>query len=200
MALTPENFVFSIKANRYLTHIKRLMVESHEVMSFVDVAVELGHKLGPILFQLPKSVVPTVPDLEAFIGHLPKGLRCAFEIRQPEYAEAGIIRLLEKHNIGYCVNDFHEDGINYVTADFVYCRLHGPEKPFEGSYSEEQLRYWARAVEDWSMDGRDVFVYFNNTKFGEAIENSRRLMELVFDRPDPLPTKTLNTPNEAVLR
>ena len=68
-----------------------------------------------------------------------------------------------------------------ATAGFVYVRLHGPSREhlYAGSYSDDDLRWWADRVREWSAQGRDVYAYFNNDGFGHAVRNARTLRELL---------------------
>jgi uncharacterized protein YecE (DUF72 family) len=66
-----------------------------------------------------------------------------------------------------------------TTADFVYVRLHGPEAKYASNYTEEALIYWAGLCRQWSRDGKEVYVYFDNDLFAYAPFNAKRLSELV---------------------
>jgi uncharacterized protein YecE (DUF72 family) len=68
-----------------------------------------------------------------------------------------------------------------ATAPFVYVRLHGPDPHhlYAGSYSDDDLRWWADRIGEWEAMGRDVFAYFNNDGGGNAVRNARRLEQLL---------------------
>jgi uncharacterized protein YecE (DUF72 family) len=68
-----------------------------------------------------------------------------------------------------------------ATAPFVYVRLHGPDRHhlYAGSYSDDDLRWWADRVREWEATGRDVYVYFNNDGEGHAVRNALTLRHLV---------------------
>jgi uncharacterized protein YecE (DUF72 family) len=68
-----------------------------------------------------------------------------------------------------------------ATAPFVYVRLHGPshEHLYAGSYSDDDLRWWADRCREWDASGRDVYVYFNNDGDGHAVRNARTLKQLL---------------------
>ncbi len=66
-----------------------------------------------------------------------------------------------------------------TTTDFVYIRLHGPEKKYSGSYSEEELKSWAKKAEKWQKEGKDVFIYFDNDQNAYAAFNAKRLVEIL---------------------
>ena len=68
-----------------------------------------------------------------------------------------------------------------ATARFVYVRLHGPDREhlYAGSYSDDDLRWWADRVREWASQGRDVYAYFNNDGFGHAVRNAATLRWMV---------------------
>jgi len=68
-----------------------------------------------------------------------------------------------------------------ATAGFVYARLHGPDRGhlYGGSYTDDDLRWWAARVREWEAQGRDVLVYFNNDGGGNAVRNAGRLKRLL---------------------
>jgi uncharacterized protein YecE (DUF72 family) len=90
--------------------------------------------------------------------------------------------ILERHGAAYCVmSGARLPCILCATAGFVYVRFHGPDHDhlYAGSYSEDDLRWWADRIREWQEQGRDVFAYFNNDGFGYAVRNALRLKELV---------------------
>jgi uncharacterized protein YecE (DUF72 family) len=66
-----------------------------------------------------------------------------------------------------------------ITADFVYVRLHGPGKKYEGSYHGNSLHKWTRRCKEWTDDGKDVYIYFDNDQAGYAAFNAKDLKEMV---------------------
>jgi uncharacterized protein YecE (DUF72 family) len=207
---TPEDFVFSVKGSRYITHMLKLKgVETPLASFFAQGMLRLGEKLGPILWQFPPNFKFNVDRLETFFEMLPRSLkeaaelgkkhdprlngrswlkvskdrkvRHAIEIRNESFACEELVTLLRKHDISLVKADTVEWPLLMdVTADFVYCRLHGSEELYASGYSEDALDIWARRVAAWSSGGdaedgqkasskavrkrqqRDVFVYFDN--------------------------------------
>jgi uncharacterized protein YecE (DUF72 family) len=89
-----------------------------------------------------------------------------------------VYALLERHGAAYVVMSGAKlPCVLRATAPFVYVRMHGPdaEHLYAGSYSDEDLRWWASRVREWQGQGRDVFVYFNNDGFGHAVRNAETL-------------------------
>ena len=207
---TPEDFVFSIKAPRFITHIRRLKDCEGPVANFCAQGIlRLGKKLGPVLWQLPPSFKYEADLLESFFKLLPgthkeaasvganhdrwmngrawleveedAPLRHAIEIRHKSFANEEFIAILRKHKVALVVADTVDwPRLFDITADFMYCRLHGSEKVYASGYDAEAIDAWAGRVLAWSRgeevdDGvkaspengpeqtnRDVFVYFDN--------------------------------------
>jgi uncharacterized protein YecE (DUF72 family) len=175
----PDEFVYVIKANRFITHMKKLRDPAESVGLFLDHAALLRHKLGAILFQLPPSLNKDYALLENFLKQLPKRYRYVFEFRNAGWYQSDIYHLLEDHNCAFCIYelDGHLSPIK-ITADFVYLRLHGPGKKYQGNYTKEVLQKWAQFCKEW-LRTKDVFVYFDNDEKGYAAFNAIELKELV---------------------
>jgi uncharacterized protein YecE (DUF72 family) len=177
---TPPGFLFACKGSRYLTHMKRLKDAGQGVGRFFERVEALEDKLGPIVFQLPGRFKPERERLAAFLEALPAGRRYAFEFRDPAWFQAEILEVLAKRNVALCLYEFAgQEAPLEVTADFVYIRLHGPEGPYQGSYSDDALRTWARRIGAWTKQGLDVYCYFDNDDRGFAPKNALRLKELL---------------------
>jgi uncharacterized protein YecE (DUF72 family) len=120
--------------------------------------------------------------LAGFLGRLPGWLRVAVELRHPSWDAEDVYRLLEDHGAAYCV--MSGAGLPCVlraTAPFVYVRLHGPHHQhlYAGSYSDQDLRWWADRIGEWRAGGREVFAYFNNDGQGNAVRNAQTLRSFV---------------------
>jgi uncharacterized protein YecE (DUF72 family) len=180
---TPAGFCFAAKGSRFLTHMKKLKDPEQGLKRFLDAIEVLGHKLGPILFQLPPNWELDSERLENFLRFLPREHRYAFEFRNATWSVPQTYDLLERHNVAYCV--FHLAGTHspiQITADFAYVRLHGPDGRYQGSYSEAALSEWARRVRKWRRELKSVYVYFDNDQAGYAAQNALRLKELIGSR------------------
>jgi len=153
---TPPGFVFSVKGSRFITHMKKLRDIEAPLANFLGSGVLcLREKLGPI--------------------------RHAIEIRHPTFMVPEFFALLRRHNIAFVMADtagkwpYSED----LTADFVYCRLHGSEKLYVSGYSDGELDRWADRIRLWrkgkqpkdariasgskaTPGKRDVYIYFDN--------------------------------------
>jgi uncharacterized protein YecE (DUF72 family) len=177
---TPKNFVFAVKASRYITHNRKLKYPEETLVKFLQVAKGLGKKLGPILFQLPPGWNVNVDRLAEFLEVLPSRHRYAFEFRNQSWHTSNVIRVLTKFNAAFCI--FELNGFQSpanVTANFVYVRLHGPGSAYQGDYPKPSLDRWARNIEAWTHKGHDVFFYFDNDQAGYAAKNAMALRRLV---------------------
>ena len=178
--ITPEGFVFAVKASRYITHIKRLDEPEKTVGPFLDRIRCLGSKMGPILLQLPGRFPFNGETLDSFCKVLRKDVRYVFEFRDPGWFRQETCDILKRRNIAFCIYDFA--GIqspDTVTADFVYVRLHGPLKePYRGAYPEGFLIERAEKIHYWLSEGKAVYVFFDNTIEGDAVRDAKKLCEM----------------------
>ena len=174
----PPGFLFAVKASRYVTHIKRLAVESKSIDLVVDSARPLGDKLGPILFQLQANFHLDLERLERFAGMLPTDVRFTLEFRHDSWLVPPVFDLLRAHRIALCIPDHPKMPKSFeITSDFTYIRMHLP--PSGLGYGERALQPWAGRVFEWRSQQLDVFVYFNNDMEGHAIKDAKTLLSLV---------------------
>jgi uncharacterized protein YecE (DUF72 family) len=177
----PDGFIFSVKASRYITHMKKLKEPEKAVGAFVERLEALGNKLGPILFQLPPRWQVNVDRLGRFLELLPGSHRYAFEFRDPSWFGDETDDLLAEKGAAFCIYDFERrQSPRSVTADFVYVRLHGPDGAYQGNYDDTALKDWAQSFSSWAGHGKEVFCYFDNDEKGYAALNALKLTELVF--------------------
>lgn len=183
---TPADFIFSVKASRFITHIKRLSGVKKTWKQFIENALNLKGKLGPILFQFPPSFKTTpenIKKLENFLkcltSNVKQGVRYAFEFRHKSWCQEEIYKLLRKYNVAWVIADSPSyPKTEEVTCDFVYVRLHGSRILFSSRYTEKELKNLAQKIKKWLRQKLDVFVYFNNDFHGYAIENAKELLKL----------------------
>jgi len=173
-------FLVTVKASRYITHIKRLADPSDPVKLFWSRARKLGAKLGPVLFQLPPNFKADLARLEAFLKVLPRSMRAALEFREPSWEIEEVHAALDRAGAAYVLADRPGWRMGQVvTGGWSYIRLHQGRRtsPF---YARSKLRRWADRIEQLSAD--DVYVYFNNDELGAAVKDARTLMEILEDR------------------
>jgi uncharacterized protein YecE (DUF72 family) len=177
---TPDNFLFAVKASRFITHNKKLSDPQSALEKFMPRAEILGHKLGPILFQLPPQWKMNAERLESFLRMLPKRHRYAFELRNETWLTDSIYRILRAHNTAFCIYELagFQTPLE-VTADFSYVRLHGPLGKYQGSYSPAALEIWAQRIRDWRSKLKKIYMYFDNDQEAFAVRNALDLKRLV---------------------
>ncbi|HEX6212015.1 MAG TPA: DUF72 domain-containing protein [Methylomirabilota bacterium] len=184
-AAVQDDFVFAVKASRYLTHLRRLRSPRAPLDRLLRRVQALGPTAGPVLFQLPPQFHADLPRLSRFLRalgrqpHVP-GLRAALEVRHASWLVPETYDLLRKAGVALCVHDARPQPVpGPVTAGFVYVRRHGPSGRYHGSYTEAMLRADARRIRGWLREGLDVYAYFNNDGGGAAVRNARRLGHLL---------------------
>jgi uncharacterized protein YecE (DUF72 family) len=206
---TPDDFVFAVKGPRFITHMLKLTRSDTPLANFFGNGVlALGAKLGPILWQFPPNFRFNPEKLSDFFANLPRdtkaaaklarkhdhrikgrawlrtdanrALRYAMEIRHESFRCREFIELLRAHDVALVVADTVDWPLLFdVTADFVYCRLHGSEQLYASGYDSDALEVWAKRMVAWARgrelrDGncahskkakaapREVYVYFDN--------------------------------------
>ena len=151
---TPPNFLFAVKGSRFITHNKKLKEPEQALENLLPRVAKLGAKLGPILWQLPPVWQINAERLDDFLrairGHIPH----AFEFRNPTWLNEKTYDVLRCHNAAFCIYELAGFTTPIeLTADWAYIRLHGPGDKYQGSYSTEQLRTWARRIDSWPRQG-----------------------------------------------
>jgi uncharacterized protein YecE (DUF72 family) len=177
-ARTPDNFLWSVKGSRFITHTRRLENPAEPLKRLYGVTAGLEEKLGVILFQLPPSLAFDEEVFREFCRSLDPQVRHAVEPRHPSWMNHKAFHLLGEFNMALCTADpaGRFPSCNAITADFVYIRLHGSRELYASKYSEAELQTWAEKVAVWN---RDAFIYFNNDVKGHAVNNAKRLKEIL---------------------
>lgn len=171
---TPEGFIFSLKASRYITHVKRLRDVGEAITGFNDRVRLLKQRLGPVLYQLPPSLRRDDELLEGFLKLLPGDIANCIEFRHNSWLVEDVFGTLRRYKTGFCIFDMPQCTAPMVmTADFAYIRFHGSRELYSSPYSDEELREWARKI--LHLDVSRIFAYFNNDAGGYAIDNALSL-------------------------
>lgn len=181
---TPAEFLFAVKASRYLTHVKRLSDVKEGIARFYERIEPLieAKRLGVVLWQLPESFRRDEQRLAHALSELPSG-RHAFEFRHASWFAPQVYALLRQHDAGLVIADHPERPFQTyeVTAPWSYVRLHYGKRGRRGNYSEREIEQWANRLHEW-RGKRELFVYFNNDweAFAprDAIALSKRLRRL----------------------
>jgi uncharacterized protein YecE (DUF72 family) len=175
---TPDSFLWSVKANKFITHTKRLEEPSEPMDRLYGATAGLGEKRGVILFQLPPTLAFNEKVFRNFCETLDPKVRHTLEIRHPSWVNDLLFGILNEFNIALCTADTagRYPFCEVLTADFAYVRLHGSQKLYVSNYSEEELQNWAKKIVTWK---RDTYIYFDNDFKGYAVNNARRLIEIL---------------------
>jgi len=174
----PKNFLYTVKANRYITHIKRLKDASEPLERFLQIAGILEKKLGPVLWQLPPNFRKDLELLQTFLKLLPKKILAVFEFRHKSWFSEDTYEMLNRFNAGFCTHDMPGNPTpRVITGNIIYVRFHGPTGKYAGNYSKSALRDWAKWIKQHIEEVRSVYAYFNNDIHGHAIQNAKTLKE-----------------------
>ena len=206
---TPPDFMFSVKAPRYITHMRRLRdVEIPLANFFASGMLKLGPKLGPILWQLPPNFKYSDELIESFLALLPRNtseavelgknhdrmvegrsfletdrnrpLRHALEIRHPSFVVPEFIAMLRKYKVALvCADAVEWPRLMDVTSDFVYCRLHGSKVLYSSGYSKNAIEEWAGRVAAWAKGGESIDGDYASRK--RAVRRAKRDVFVYFD-------------------
>lgn len=191
---TPADFIFSIKASRFITHIKRLKRVKRSWKTFLENALNLKEKLGPILFQFPpnfKATEENIRRLKEFLKFIKSSKfkvsgfkpRYAFEFRHQSWCSEKIYNLLKKYKVAWVIADSPRyPKAEIVTANFVYIRMHGSKILFSSKYTKKEIQELAEKIKKWLKNGLDVYCYFNNDAYGFAVENAKKLLKILTSR------------------
>jgi uncharacterized protein YecE (DUF72 family) len=176
---TPKGFLFSCKASRYLTHVRRLRGMKEGVRRFYKPleALKRARKMGPTLWQLPANFQRDDERLEGAIQALPKGRHC-FEFRHASWFEDDVYEILRRNGIALVIGEEPERPFQTreLTTDWTFIRFHRGSRGRRGRYSERELDQWRRRIAAW-RSRVEVFAYFNNDWEGFAVQNARWLKE-----------------------
>jgi uncharacterized protein YecE (DUF72 family) len=202
VAQTPPGFLFSLKASRYLTHMKKLRDLNQGIERFyerIEPLVE-SPKLGPILWQLPEWFARDDDVLAGALRALPAGRHC-FEFRHESWFREEVYALLREHDVALAIGDHPRRPFQpcVLTTDWTFVRFHCGRRGRRGNYSMTELREWADRLGEIAREA-EVFAYFNNDWEGFAVRNALALRGMLerklgdaarpaIARPDPSPSR-----------
>lgn len=178
-----RDFRFAVKMHRYITQVRRLTPDDQmqdSLNRFFQNVSFLNVNLGPVLIQLPPSLKADKQKLDGFLKMLPEGYRFAMEFRDDSWFGDEVKEILQKHNCARVISQSSKwPVITGASADFLYARFHGPGKLFESYYSNEALESWAKQLLLDARNAKEAFVFFNNTAEDYAINNARKMQQLL---------------------
>jgi uncharacterized protein YecE (DUF72 family) len=177
---TPDRFLFALKLWRGITHYRKLKNSADLTERFLEPADAVPqHRRAPLLIQLPPNQGLDTARLETYIAELRQlsggSWQIAVEFRHDDWLTVAVYRLLDRLAVALCIHDMAGRGATGQPNDapFVYVRRHGSsDQHYAGSYSTERIRQDAACIRQWNLEGRDVYVYYNNDIGGHAFRNA----------------------------
>lgn len=173
----PDYFKFTFKLSKIITHGKGLVFDPADVNKFMHTISYAGNKKGCLLIQFPGGTQAQVPKLEDLLVLIRNAdslaeWKLAVEFRHNSWYEEKTYRLLEKYQSVLVIHDIPASATpqDDYESDAVYLRFHGPGGKYRGSYTEDFLHEYAGYIYNWAIDGKTVYIYFNNT-MGDALKN-----------------------------
>jgi uncharacterized protein YecE (DUF72 family) len=180
----PENFRFTFKVSKAVTHAKDLQFSFKELELFAETVSKVEDKKGCLLVQLPPKVSrdkeEELAGLLECLSENASGWKIAVEFRHPSWYDSTVYRLLQGYGAGLVEHDMPKSATPKIERlqSFMYMRFHGPEGTYRGSYEDALLDEHAHRIADWVKSGKEVYAYFNNT-MGDALHNLQTLNKKV---------------------
>jgi uncharacterized protein YecE (DUF72 family) len=182
----PENFQFTFKLSKAVTHAKSLHFNAADIDRFIDVINCIGNKKGCLLIQLPPALkIDYLHKLQDLLECLQNAdplntWRRAIEFRNVAWYTKSVYNLLEAYNVSLVLHDLPASATptDEVPNAVKYLRFHGPGGTYRGSYENRFLADHAAKINDWLTEGKEVYFYFNNT-MGDALVNLQTLIRYV---------------------
>ncbi len=182
----PENFRFTFKLHRGITHQKGLIFNPAEISSFMKTISAVGNKKGCLLIQLPPSI--KIGDKNQLLklleiikdSNATDGWGLSIEFRDNSWYTESIYDLMSKLGIAIVIHDMPKSKTpsKEESQTIVYIRFHGPAGDYRGSYEYELLQHYRQNICSWLKEGKQVFLYFNNT-IGDAMKNLIDINQMV---------------------
>ena len=182
----PDDFKFSIKLWQGITHAKKLAYASEYIDIFMYAANHLGNKKGCLLIQLPPSITfQYLQEVDNILQQLQNSneqnsWQLAIEFRHSSWYQDSVYAMLNKYNTSLVLHDMplSKTPIIRPTTEFVYFRFHGPTGNYNGGYSEKFIQHYVDLVQVLVSEGKDVYIYFNNT-IGGALQNAQLFQKII---------------------
>jgi uncharacterized protein YecE (DUF72 family) len=185
---TPPEFLFAVKASRYLTHVKRLVDIREGIARFyepLEPMVEAG-RLGPVLWQLPENFHRDDKRLHGWLEQLDStpANRHTIEFRHPSWFAPEVLDALRARGVALTIGDHPSRPFQThdATAEWRFVRFHYGSRGRGGNYSASEIETWAQRIAQWRRR-EAVYAYFNNDWRGFAPANAKLLLRRLDERP-----------------
>ena len=168
----PEDFRFSVKASKLITHFKRLKDAGRETRLMLETISAFEDRLGAVIFRLPEDMKKDLKRLEAFLKLLPGDTPSVFDFRHPTWFDEEVLALLRSQDRVFCVSDIEElpESYTYKTADWGYVRLRRVQ------YSKSDLVEWRKRIR--AQQWKDTYVFFKHEDEGTGPKLASRFIDL----------------------
>ena len=176
---SPDDFMFTVKAPRLITHYKKFVEVTRELQEFYDTINKgLGKKLGSVLFQLHPRIVYSEEKLSQIIENMDKGFDNVIEFRHASWWRPDVMKVLKENSIAFCSISYPglPDDV-HKTSTTMYYRFHGVPKLYLSSYSDAQLENVVAQLKK-KRNADNVYVYFNNDIEVAAVDNAQTVQQL----------------------
>jgi len=182
----PENFQFTFKMPKTISHSKGLDFNVEEIALFMQTINNVEHKKGCILIQFPPSLkLEKIRNLQKLFktideANVEHAWKVAVEFRNKLWYNDETFALLKRYNFSLVLHDLPASvtPLTVPLTDMIYLRFHGTEKGYRGDYGDEVLTAYAQRISEWLREGKSVYCYFNNT-LGKAFDNLQTLKRFV---------------------
>jgi uncharacterized protein YecE (DUF72 family) len=192
-----KRFIYTVKVNEHITHIKRFIGTKTLVKDFGIIADILGDRMGGFLFQLPPSYRYTKARLNAIVSQLDPARRNVVEFRHKSWWNESVYEAFREAGIIFCSCSGPRLPDELIrTADEVYIRLHGPTRWYRHNYSDEELAVWAERIK--ASGAKRAWIYFNNDNDAHAPANAQTLRQMLGPSAAKKPRKQVTKPREPV--
>jgi uncharacterized protein YecE (DUF72 family) len=184
---SPDNFMFTVKAPRLITHYKKFKDCKSEAKGFYDLIHKgLDHKLGTVLFQLHPRFIYSEENLERVVRTMDPAFTNVVECRHLSWWNHDVLKMLRRNNITFCSISYPSLPDHVIkTAEAMYYRFHGVPHLYRSPYSIEKMQQIASDIKSF-RGVKDVYIYFNNDIDVSAIRNARELQGIVKTRKSEL--------------
>ena len=182
--MVPEDFRFTFKLSKEVTHCKGLEFNEKIVQPFMNAIDQVGDKNGCLLIQFPPSLhIEKINRLQDLLSEVKfyneANWKMMVEFRHSSWYEREVFEILEEYDTDIVLHDIPASAspAGYLPREIAYLRYHGPEPRYRGSYSDSFLRKEAERIRAFRSAGKQVYCYFNNT-MGDAVNNLQTLIKL----------------------
>lgn len=188
-ASVPDNFRFTFKLSKEITHIKDFNFSETDVEAFLKAINSVKDKKGCLLIQFPPSTgYEYIVQLDRLLSCIRQNetshWNLAIEFRNKSWYHKNTYNLLNSFGASLVIHDIPKSATPLINhkSDFIYIRFHGPAGNYRDSYSEDFLYDYATFISERIEEGKVVYIYFNNT-MGDAFNNLKTFNGILNSMP-----------------